>query len=80
MKELTNASTRPIDEFERQGLPKLRNGDEIVVESKLNSIRMVGAVRAAKQCLDCHAVRRGDLLGAFSYSFHRTLTLVAAEQ
>jgi hypothetical protein len=30
-------------------------------------IRMVGSVRAAKDCLDCHSVDRGHLLGAFTY-------------
>ena len=28
---------------------------------------MAHALRAAKQCLDCHNVQRGELLGAFSY-------------
>jgi hypothetical protein len=28
---------------------------------------MLGSLRAAKQCLDCHNVQRGELLGAFSY-------------
>ncbi len=26
---------------------------------------MLGAIRAAKQCLECHDGKRGDLLGAF---------------
>ena len=29
--------------------------------------QMLGSLRAAKPCLDCHNVQRGELLGAFSY-------------
>ena len=35
--------------------------------------RMLGSLRAAKQCLDCHTASRGDLLGAFSYALHANL-------
>jgi hypothetical protein len=36
---------------------------------------MFGAVRAAKQCLKCHFVQRGELLGAFSYVLDRTMPI-----
>ena len=42
------------------------------VLSTVNRVRMVGAVRATTQCLDCHRVERGALLGAFSYDLWRT--------
>ena len=71
MDELRNAKTRALNEFEQQALPQLRNGEDIVVDQQLNTIHMMGAVRAAKQCLDCHSVRRGELLGAFSYLLDR---------
>lgn len=71
MEELRNAETRPVDEFEQRALQQLRDGENIAVDQQLNSIRMVGAVRAAKQCLDCHSARRGELLGAFSYLLDR---------
>ncbi len=71
MEELRNAETRPVDEFEQRALEQLRGGEDIVVDQQHNSIRMVGAVRAATQCLDCHSVRRGELLGAFSYLLDR---------
>ena len=29
---------------------------------------MLGAIRSAKQCVQCHGGQRGDLLGAFSYT------------
>ena len=71
MDELRNAETRALDEFEQRALPQLHDGEDTVVEQGLNQIRMLGSVRAAKQCLDCHSVRRGDLLGAFSYLLDR---------
>ena len=71
MDELRNAETRPVDDFEQRALTHLRNGEDIVLDQQLNTIRLVGAVRAAKQCLDCHSVRRGELLGAFSYLLDR---------
>jgi hypothetical protein len=71
MQDLKKADTRPLTEFEEGALEALRSGDDLVVEAVTNRIRMVGAVRAAKQCLDCHSVQRGDLLGAFSYDLQR---------
>ncbi len=32
-----------------------------------DQIRMVGSLRASQNCLDCHSVRRGELLGALTY-------------
>lgn len=79
MKELNGAPTRPLDTFEKAGLHRIREGEDIVIESDIDEIRMIGAVPAAWQCVACHSVRRGDLLGAFSYSLHRTPPLAAAE-
>lgn len=67
MDELRGAPTRPLDAFEKESLTKLQAGEDLAVEAKPDRIRMVGAVRALKQCLACHEARRGDLLGAFSY-------------
>ena len=50
--------------LEADGLDALRKGDELFVRDH----RMLGAVRATKQCLECHGGNRGDLLGAFSYT------------
>jgi hypothetical protein len=49
-----------------------------VLEATTNRILMVGAIRAAKQCTSCHAVERGDLLGAFSYELLRDPAIKAA--
>jgi len=67
MDELRNAPTRGLDAFEQQALERLRLDDDLLIEDTPERIRMVGSLRAARSCLDCHSVRRGELLGAFSY-------------
>jgi hypothetical protein len=71
MDELRAAPTRPLDSFETQGLATLRQGEELFARGSETRVRMLGAIRATKQCLDCHGGARGDLLGAFSYSLRR---------
>jgi hypothetical protein len=71
MDELAAAPTRPLDEFERDALQTLQQGEELVVGERTDELRMLGSLRAAKQCTECHAVRRGDLLGAFTYRLRR---------
>jgi len=71
MKELANARTRELNEFETISLTKLQSGEHLLIESNNTEIRMLGSVRAASQCVDCHSVKRGTLLGAFSYILHR---------
>lgn len=71
MNKLKTAPTRPLNPFESASLAKLREGEEVQTSSTINRIEMLGAVRAAKQCLQCHEVPRGTLLGAFSYQLHR---------
>lgn len=75
MDELKDAPTRPLDGFEGANLPLLRTASDTVVVEELNSVRMLGAVRADKTCLECHNVARGELLGAFSYVFRRATPL-----
>lgn len=72
MDELKDAPTRPLKPFEARSLPQLRTARDTVVEDGLNTVRMLGAVRAGKSCLDCHFVKRGELLGAFSYVLRRS--------
>ena len=68
MDELKKAPTRPLDRFESGGLEKLRGGEDLVTAEAGANLRMLGAIRSARQCVDCHGGRRGDLLGAFSYT------------
>lgn len=71
MDELRNAPTRAADEFELTAVEKLRTEEDVVTRSTTNVIYMLGAIRASDACRQCHHVRRGDLLGAFSYELHR---------
>ena len=71
MDELRKALTRPLDAFEMEALEKLRKGEDLFARGTADKARMVGAIRATKQCLECHGASRGDLLGAFSYGFRR---------
>ncbi len=41
------------------------------METAANTVQMLGALRAARQCTKCHQVERGELLGAFSYNLVR---------
>lgn len=67
MSELRKAPTRPLDSFEENGLAMLRKGEDLFVKRENGAVRVLGAIRAAKQCIDCHGGQRGNLLGAFSY-------------
>ena len=67
MDRLAEAPTRPLTPFERRSLRQLRGRQDLVTSENNGHVLMLGAVRAGKQCLKCHEVRRGTLLGAFSY-------------
>jgi hypothetical protein len=68
MEELRDAPTRPLDPFEVVGLEALRGGKDLFARGTDKQARMLGAIRATRQCLQCHG---GDLLGAFSYTLRR---------
>ena len=67
MDKLKDAATRPLNGFEQGAIDRLRTDEDLVIDESPNQIRMVGSLRAGKNCLECHSVRRGELLGAFSY-------------
>ncbi|MDA1016207.1 MAG: hypothetical protein O3A00_17345 [Planctomycetota bacterium] len=67
MTELPTVPTRPLDDFEARVLPRLTAEEDVVIESTPTHTRMLGSLRAGNQCLECHSVERGDLLGVFSY-------------
>jgi hypothetical protein len=71
MDELREAPTRSLDAFESAGLASLRGGEDLVVREANGSLRMLGAIRSTKRCVECHGGERGDLLGCFSYTFRR---------
>ena len=72
LKELEEKRARVAELEAKAG----RNGEDLVTDATVNRIHLLGAVRAARQCLDCHNVERGALLGAFSYELRRTPPLV----
>ncbi|MBL8793581.1 MAG: hypothetical protein JNM56_06740 [Planctomycetia bacterium] len=71
MDQLAKAKVRSLSAFEEAGLKALRDGEQLKTEATTNVIRMVGALRATKQCLECHVGERGTLLGAFTYEMQR---------
>lgn len=71
MDRVAEAETRPLDEFEAAALPTLDSEHDLQFEETDGGVRMVGAIRAAEQCLKCHEVARGTLIGAFSYDLVR---------
>ena len=71
MDELRDAKTRPLNAFEKEALKGLRGTDELSFHQSGEEMQIVGAIRALTQCLKCHDVERGELLGAFSYRLRR---------
>jgi hypothetical protein len=66
---LRDVPVRSLDDFEAPSLPQLGRGEDVIALQTESRLRMLGAIRAGKQCLSCHDAQRGDLLGAFSYHF-----------
>ena len=60
--------TRSLTPFETRSLDRLRAGSEVVTETRGPDRLVVGAVRARKDCLSCHAgYKESDVLGALTY-------------
>jgi hypothetical protein len=75
-----DAPTRLLDGFESASLERLLEGATVIADESRNEIRMLGGLRAAQQCTQCHSVREGHLLGAFSYEFRRKVPVPANEE
>lgn len=62
-------STRSLNEMEVASLEALTEGKDRVFawNASEERLQLLGAIRAKDQCLKCHEVKRGDLLGAFTY-------------
>jgi hypothetical protein len=71
MDELRDAPTRSLDAFENASLTALRGGEDLMVQDRPDRMRVLGSIRAVKQCLHCHHAERDELLGAFSYRLAR---------
>ena len=70
----------PWIDFEATALEELRSNEDLVVKDGVNRIRMLGSLRAGNDCLKCHSVKRGHLLGAFSYEVVREGPVQQAEE
>lgn len=68
MEQVRQGKIRALDFFEEAALPWLRDGEDLYIVSKGETLRMLGALRATKTCQKCHDAQIGDLLGAFSYT------------
>jgi hypothetical protein len=69
MDEIQNVPTRELNAFEAAALESLAKGEELLYELEGRRVLALGALRAREQCTKCHDVKRGALLGAFSYEF-----------
>ena len=67
MEQVRKGKTRSLDFFEEVALPALREGEDLYIVRKDDTLRMLGALRATKTCQQCHDAQIGDLLGVFSY-------------
>jgi hypothetical protein len=72
MEQIRQDKVRPLDFFEEAGMPSLRDGEDLYIVRKGDTLRMLGALRATKTCQKCHDAEIGDLLGAFSYTLRPT--------
>jgi len=61
--------TRSLNENEVASLEALSEGKDHVLawDTAEERLQLIGAIRAKDACLKCHEVKRGDLLGAFTY-------------
>ena len=71
MENVVDRETRKLSDFESRGLKSLADGRDTFVSATVNRIEMMGAIRAADNCLQCHDGKRGKILGAFSYEILR---------
>jgi hypothetical protein len=68
MKKLKGVPTRLLDFFELAAVEELKKGEDLFIASKEGTVRVLGAIRAKSDCLECHSGKERDLLGAFSYT------------
>ncbi len=71
MDELHKVRTEPLNAFEQRAIEQLKSdaSPDVIVQKAPNEIRVVGALRATENCLGCHSVKYGHLLGALTYHF-----------
>jgi hypothetical protein len=65
--ELSKYRVRDLTDFEGSAMKQLEAAEDFVIDDQPNRILMVGSLRASNDCLQCHRVEHGKLLGALSY-------------
>jgi hypothetical protein len=65
------AGARLPNMFEEAAIQKLLQGQSLFVYGQEDTIRMMGALHAGNQCIRCHDVKEGDVLGALSYTLRK---------
>lgn len=73
--QFAKADTRPLLPAEQLALKALKDGADFYWEQTGNELRSVGALRAAKNCAECHEVKEGTLLGALTYRWETQAVL-----
>lgn len=71
-------SSRDLSYVEIEAIVTLRSGEALsqhlpplADDARYDeAFRLMAPLRAREQCLDCHQVEKGELLGAFAYSLH----------
>jgi len=64
--------TRTLNEFETETLKDLHAGAQLQVKADGDTLRVIGAIRAmTNNCMTCHSVPEGHLMGAFTYELRR---------
>ena len=80
MDQLADVPHRELNNFESSALPRLESDEDVVIDQQPERIQMLGAIRAATNCLECHEGVRGQLLGAFSYELVPVLATSKAKK
>jgi hypothetical protein len=71
IKDNLPAGARLPNMFEEAAIQKLLQGQSLFVYGQEDTIRMMGALHATRQCLQCHDVLEGEVLGALSYTLRK---------
>ena len=67
MRSISKADRRGLHAFEADAVAQLKAGKDAVMEVDHGLPVVIGAVRAGDECVNCHQVKKGDMLGAFVY-------------
>lgn len=70
---LKESEKKALGPFESEAMTKLRAGEQTVFGTEAGKPMLIGAIRAKTECIECHKVKEGTLLGAFRYPLIRTV-------